>query len=177
MLDAYGKKLIAVMARKQVGKAGFTEADRPDIEQELAIDLFLRMRHYDPARGMRSTFMTCVVEREVARLIEARQTPRRSWQRRMHSLNAPIVDGEDSERIDALIDPMSLSAQEQMILQLDVSLALDSLPDDLRELGERLLEGPMAEVARELGLPRSTLYGRLDRLRKALSKAGLEDYL
>jgi RNA polymerase sigma-70 factor (ECF subfamily) len=35
----------------------------------------------------------------------------------------------------------------------------------------------MAEIAREMGIPRTTLYDRLSKLREAFSEAGLTDYL
>ncbi|MFM2007984.1 MAG: hypothetical protein RLZZ09_3639, partial [Pseudomonadota bacterium] len=55
--DCYADKLIRHKARQLVGKAGFTEDDRPDIEQELALDLLQRLRHYDAEKAKRSTFM------------------------------------------------------------------------------------------------------------------------
>jgi RNA polymerase sigma-70 factor (ECF subfamily) len=51
------------------------------------------------------------------------------------------------------------------------------LPDELRDLCERLRDDTMAEIAREMGVPRTTLYDRLSKLRDAFREAGLEDYL
>ncbi len=42
-IDKYAADLIRHKARQLVGKAGFTEDDRPDLEQELMIDLLGRM--------------------------------------------------------------------------------------------------------------------------------------
>ena len=41
----------------------------------------------------------------------------------------------------------------------------------------RLHDSTMAEIAREMGIPRTTLYDRLSKLREAFSEAGLTDYL
>ena len=48
-----------------------------------------------------------------------------------------------------------------------------SLPEDLRDLWDLLLDPNMYRVARETRTPRATLYYRLDRLRTALREAGL----
>ena len=42
-IDAYAADLIRHKARQLVGKAGLTENDRQDLEQELMIDLLSRM--------------------------------------------------------------------------------------------------------------------------------------
>jgi RNA polymerase sigma-70 factor (ECF subfamily) len=60
---------------------------------------------------------------------------------------------------------------------MDLGQAIASLPEELRDLCLRLHDSTMAEVAREMGIPRTTLYDRLSKLRDAFREAGLEDYL
>ena len=67
-LGEYANDLIRSKARTLIGKAGFTSADCEDIEQELALDLLVRLEHYDPKKSKRSTFMTRVVEHRIATL-------------------------------------------------------------------------------------------------------------
>ena len=62
-------------------------------------------------------------------------------------------------------------------IRMDLDRAIASLPDELRDLCERLRDDTMAEIAREMGVPRTTLYDRLSKLRDAFREAGLEDYL
>ena len=57
-IDGYAADLIRHKARQLVGKAGLTEDDRQDLEQELMIDLLGRMKHFNPAKGKKTTFMT-----------------------------------------------------------------------------------------------------------------------
>ena len=52
-----------------------------------------------------------------------------------------------------------------------------ALPEDLQDLCEKLQSSNMAEIAREMGVPRSTLYGKLTKLRDAFRDGGLEEYL
>ena len=60
---------------------------------------------------------------------------------------------------------------------MDLGQAIASLPEELRDLCLRLHDSTMAEVAREMGIPRTTLYDRLSKLRDAFREAGLTDYL
>jgi RNA polymerase sigma-70 factor (ECF subfamily) len=61
-------------------------------------------------------------------------------------------------------------------LRMDVARVLDTLPEDLRDLCERLRESNMAEIARETGIARTTLYDKLTRIREAFRQAGLDDF-
>ena len=67
--------------------------------------------------------------------------------------------------------------QRQNDIRFDVDRVIAALPEDLQELCEKLQSSNMAEIAREMGVPRSTLYGKLTKLRDAFREAGLEEYL
>ena len=169
--DGYADKLIRHKARQLVGKAGFTEDDRPDLEQELALDLLQRLRHYDAEKAKRTTFMTRVVEHRISTLLEARFAQCRDWRRGQVSLNEPLDDQEDAEEwLDRL--PADPNVWRDMELRFDVQRLLASLPDEHRVLCEQLREHSMAEAARNLGLPRSTLYGRLSLIRERFAAGG-----
>ena len=170
--DRYADQLIRHKARQLIGKAGWTDDDRPDLEQELALDLVQRMRSYDPQKAKVTTFMTRVVEHRMVTLLEARFAQCRDWRRGRVSLNAPVNDRDDAEE---LIDTLSSDpeAWQKMELCMDVEQLIASLPNEQRFLCEQLKDNTMAEAARNLGLPRSTLYGRLDLIRKRFVAAEL----
>jgi RNA polymerase sigma-70 factor (ECF subfamily) len=172
-IDKYAADLIRHKARQLVGKAGFTEDDRPDLEQELMIDLLQRMRHFNPAKAKKTTFMARIVERHISTILEARFAQCRDWRLCQTSLNEPLDNGEGdtTERIDFLDSEGSLGSG------MDLDRAIASLPEELRDLCVRLHDSTMAEIAREMGIPRTTLYDRLSKLRDAFSEAGLTDYL
>jgi RNA polymerase sigma-70 factor (ECF subfamily) len=71
-IDDYAVRIIKHKARQLIGRYGLTIFDREDLEQELMIDLLQRMRHFNPAKAKKSTFMARIVERHVATLLEAR---------------------------------------------------------------------------------------------------------
>jgi DNA-directed RNA polymerase specialized sigma24 family protein len=81
------------------------------------------------------------------------------------------------ERYDARRGVSPRSAEELALLVLAVEEALASLPEDLRDLAERLKSRSLSQVARELGVPRSTLQDRVQQLLEAFECAGLRDFL
>ena len=52
-IDTYAARLIRTKAHQLIGKAGFTENDRQDLQQDLMMDLLQRMRHFNPAKAVR----------------------------------------------------------------------------------------------------------------------------
>lgn len=185
-IDKYAADLIRHKARQLVGKAGFTEDDRPDLEQELMIDLLQRMQHFNPAKAKKTTFMARIVERHISTILEARFAQCRDWRLCRTSLNEPLDNGEGdtTERIefvdsDGSLGNTSREPRERLAheMRMDLDRAIASLPDELRDLCERLRNNTMAGIARELGIPRTTLYDRLSKLRDAIREAGLEGYL
>ena len=187
-LDEYAVQLIRHKARQLVGRAGYTEDDRPDIEGDLTLDLLRRLPKFDPSRASRNTFIARVVEHGVARLIERREAPMRDARRCTASLNDRIEDdeGKSVERGD-LIDQDSylestgqpaVPLADRVALRVDVDRVLATLTPEMRDLWERRAEGQtFTEISRETGIPRGTLYERMKQLRKLVEDAGLREYL
>jgi len=96
-MDAYAAGAVRFKAGQLVGKAGFTQSDREDLQQELALDLLRRSRKYDPKRARRSTFTACLVEHRAATILAERMAPTRDIRREGPSLNEMITDGEGNE--------------------------------------------------------------------------------
>jgi RNA polymerase sigma-70 factor (ECF subfamily) len=168
----YADQIIRHKARQLVGKEGFTEDDRADLEQELALDLLQRLPRFDPNKAKVTTFMTRVVEHRISTLLAARRAQCRDWRLNQRSLNAPVDDSDTAaeDLINRVADDSdSVRAMEN---RLDMERLLASLPDEHRQLCEQLKEHTMAESARILGLPRSTLYGRLNLIRECFAGGG-----
>jgi RNA polymerase sigma-70 factor (ECF subfamily) len=183
-IDPYAARLIRIKARQLIGKAGLTSNDREDLEQELMIDLLQRMRRFNPARAKKTTFMARIVERHIATILEARHAQCRDWRLCRVSLNTPHENdkGDTRELIDRVDSEGSLYTCEPETresaagnLRMDIERVLDTLPEDLRDLCERLRQSNMAEIARETGVARTTLYDKLTRIREAFRQAGLDD--
>lgn len=193
-LDEYAVKSIRIRARQLVGKAGLVEADIPDLEQELAVDLWRRLPSYDPARATRKTFIARVVEHQVATILEARRAACRDVRREAFSLDDPLraqgdPGGEDrspsaggsmvldQDEIRRRSGSACRSEVEERELRHDLETTLGELSPDQRDLCFRVVDTPVAEVARELGVPRTTLNDSLRRVQAVFARAGLCSYL
>ena len=187
-LDEYAVQLIKYKARQLVGRAGYSEDDRPDIEGDLTLDLLRRLPKFDPSRASRNTFIARVVEHGVARLIERREAPMRDVRRCTASLNDRIEDdeGKSVERGDLIdqdtylesIGQPTMPLADQVTQRVDLERVRATLTPEMRELWERRADGQtFTEISRETGIPRGTLYERMKQLRKLVEDAGLQDYL
>jgi RNA polymerase sigma-70 factor (ECF subfamily) len=183
----YAARQIRFKAHQLVGRYGFTHDDREDLEQELAMDLLRRLPKYDRERASHNTFVARVVDHAVATIIERQKTLRRGHRVPKVSLDAPQYDGEGnetprSEVLDAAFylrqtvrsDFRSPEDQDRAISLVD---AVRSLPPDLEELCSLCSEYTVSDISRLIGIPRSTLYARLSKIRILFERAGLRHYL
>lgn len=175
-LTPYLTALIEVKARQLVGKAGYTQDDIKDIEQDLMQDLLDRLPKVDPAKASLNTFADRVVSRRICNLLRDRQAGIRDWRREAYSLDEEIETDEGTtarhefisqDEVDLRTGRYDRPEAERARLQLDVEAVLAGLTPELREVAEMLRTQSVAEVARELGIPRGTFRDRyLARLRE-----------
>lgn len=186
-VDEYAVRIIKFKARQLVGQAGFTDSDRNDLEQEMVIDLLRRLPKFDPSKARRNTFIARIVEHKVATLIEAQTAGVRDYRRYGFSLNERIEyeEGKTIERSDTISQDdylrrtgrKSTTAQETVELAVDLDVFLNKLPPQLRSLCDRLAAESLTAIATETGVPRSTLYEAVKKLRRLLREAGFDEYL
>jgi RNA polymerase sigma factor (sigma-70 family) len=166
-----------------IGRAGLAPQDRDDLEQELIAKVLERLGPPDPCRR-RDSLVATVVERLAANLLRERRARKRRAHVRSLNSHVPTADGPaelaavvGAPAYDARRGRRPRSEEELARLAADVDAVLASLPDDLRELAERLKSQPVAEAARAKDVPRTTLYEQVRRLRRRFERAGLRDYL
>ncbi|NQT19507.1 MAG: RNA polymerase subunit sigma-24 [Planctomycetes bacterium] len=186
-ISDYAARLIRHKARQLAGKAGFTRSDTEDIEQELAVDLLERLPKFDSAKATKNTFSACVIERKISNLIRHRTQQMRDRRRESFSLNDLIKDDNgaavergltiDHEDAGFRRGTRRRTREEEEHLRLDVSLVISALPSDLGKLAELLKTHTITQAAEKLGVPRTTLYGAVERLRLLFEQACLGDYL
>lgn len=187
VVDPYSARLIKCKARQLVGRVGFTESDRKDIEQDLILDLLRRLSKYNPKRARRNTFIRLVVEHKVASIVEAKKAGVRDYRLCSCSLNERLESEEggfiergqivDEEEYLRRTGRLSRPAAEVRDLRLDVREVVEHLPTRLRELCHLLETDSISEVSRDTGVPRSTLYDSIKRLRGIFTDAGLRECL
>ena len=168
-----------------VGSYGFTSADCDDLQQEAALDLHLRLRHYDPTRSSRGTFGQRVVNHRFANLIAERRAGCRDYRACMRSLDEP--DGQDglgrfgetlsADEYESRMGRRSMPWVQRAELRADVQRVIALLPPDLAVVAGLLMSVGAVEVARRLNLSRATVYRRIGGIREVFHAAGLEGYL
>lgn len=186
-LDDYARKVIRYKATQLIGKCRFTRDDIEDLEQEMMLDLLLRLPRFDASKASLKTFIARIVDRKVSTLLRHRSQKKRDYRREVCSLDDPIThaDGDSVREEQFSKDDHDLrtgrhtrSEIERTDMRLDISIVLSELSPELKALAERLLTQSIADAARDLKVPRSTLYGSgISRLRNLFEDKGLRDYL
>ena len=188
ILAGYAREVIRHKARQLIGKYGFTRDDYDDLQQEMMLDLLRRLGKYDSSKAGLNTFVARIVDRKISTLIRHQRQEKRDYRRPVCSLDAKVEDQDGQARgLDEILSQDAFDEEvarhdrpeaERVDLRLDLTLVLDELPDDLRQLARLLQTRTVAEIARELGVPRSTLYEKgIARLRKIFEDNGLREYL
>jgi len=188
ILEGYARDVIRHKAWQLIGKYGFTLDDYDDLQQDMMLDLVRRLGKYDPGKAALSTFVARIVDRKLSNLIRHQRQKKRDYRQQVCSLDAQVEDRDGQPRgLDEILSQDTYDdevarhdqpATARQDLKLDLALVLDELPEDLRQLAGHLQTRTVAEIARELGVPRSTLYEKgIARLRKIFEDRGLREYL
>jgi len=170
-LDEYAMTLIRLKARQLVGHYGFTKPDREDIQQDLTLDLLLRLDRFDSSKGRPATFVRMIVDRRVASLIRERKSFSRDYRRAAHSLD------ELSDEVGGgnLTEP-AVDDRHQRDLEIDMVEALDGLSDDLRSIADALRDETLADAARKHRCSREAMRRSAKQIRRHLARRGLGEY-
>jgi len=175
--DRFARGLIRRKVRQFVGRAGFTDQDMHELEQELLLRLMDSLQNYKAELTQHlNVFITTVVERAFVLILRDRHAKKRD-SRRHRSIHALLARADRNDSDAGIPEPASRSDAEWFELADDVAGVLAALPEDLRDLAERLKRQSVSEVARDLRVPRTTLYRDLERLRQHFADANLRDYL
>ena len=174
-LDRFTRGIIRRKVNQLIGLAGFTQQDYGDLEQDFLARVLQSLPSFDPKKAHRNKFITAVVERHFANLLRNKKAAKRDH-RRIGSLNVTIfVQGAGPIELAQTIGQRELNSRrgcnprsDEELAQLvsDVATVMATLPDNWRELAERLKYQSVAEVARDLGIPRTTLHGWISSIRK-----------
>jgi RNA polymerase sigma factor (sigma-70 family) len=180
-IDSLIDKLIRAKARKLIGHAGLRHQDYEDVVQHLVAGLVLRMRRFDPSQGPRLNFACRLLQRLGAKLLRHHRAEKRNPHRLRPLQGAD--QGEPHAEPEATVHARRLGRQpietvKQIDLAIDVASVMKTLPPEDRALAEKLQEsGSISEAARALGVPRTSIYTVVRRLRQRFERAGLGGFL
>ncbi len=184
-LDEALRQRVRAKARRLVGKQGISEEEAQDIEQELLLHLHEHLKDFDATRSPQDAFVSLLIRSRLLRILRDRRADKRR-PGRTASLEA-LFPGEDEpagKRAATLDQQVQAtrrgypgeSAQEQLERALDVSQVVAGLSPELRTLAGLLRTQSIAEAARTLGVPRTTLHDRVRELRRHFERSGLRLY-
>lgn len=187
-VDEYAVRTIKNKVAHLVGRAGLTEYDRQDLEQDLILDLFQRLAQYDPTRSEKTTFIKLVTDNRVATILESRKAAKRDYRLCTESLNDSVRadDDDHKEKGETFTHDQYFARtrlgpdyqEERLALAIDLGRVLSRLPPKQRELYNRLLrQETILEISLDTGIPRSTLYDMKAKLQRLFEGAGLKEYL
>ena len=178
----FAANMIRQKAKQLVGHFGYTKSDRPDLEQELQLAILQRVEQFDPQVATWEAFATMIADHRIATIIEERWAEKREYCHNVGSL-ATMVQDHDGELVE-----LSTQVGEQHLervtdvewphheaesdLEHDLDAILAKLPPDLSDLCERLKRKSIADVARDLDIPRTNLYRMLEWVREVFEVEG-----
>lgn len=183
LTKGFAARFVRRKAKQLIGKAGFTPSDRPELEQELKLGLIRALTRFDPAKRHWNVFVTTVIERRIASILESRRAKKSEFGQNITSLSTPVPGDDDQwtelgrlipqDQKEGVTGRVTSSFEDQVDLALDVQTVIYRLPDDLRDLCVRLMSASVSQVARDLRVPQSTLNDKVRRLRDAFETAGV----
>lgn len=186
-LDSFTQGYVQKCARQLIGRHGFTDSDRAELEQTLFLKLAGKFDQADPDNPHWRAFVAKTVSRQIASVIRDRKAPKRDH-RRTISIHVLIKADEEGplELVNVLQEHEKPSRRSQELrceleladLREDVATCIERLLDPrFRELCKHLMNGSVAEAARSMDVPRSTIDAWLPKIRQRFEEMGLSEYL
>ncbi len=185
-IDSFTRGFVRKSARELAGRFGFKKQDRDEIEQRLYLKLARELHRADPQDRKWKAFVAITVRRHIVSMIRDNEAAKRDH-RRACSLHVTVGTPDGPMELAYTIGEHEIpsrrgcvkrSPQELTELTLDVTECLSEVTDDRqREFYERLKRDSIAQIARDMGIPRTTLNAWLAKLRRRFEERGLKDYL
>lgn len=172
-------------AREISRHGGFTRSDIDDVRQILSQRICQNVGQYDPEVASFLTFVITMVERYTINIIRHQQAGKRG--RRVTCFLSAVIeeDGEPTELVNTIGEREqsnrlfleSPNPRTALDASIDLEDAIATLPRDLRRIARLLKVYTPSQLARHLGVPRSTLQYPIAKIRLHLQETGVRDYL
>ncbi len=134
---------------------GPVTVDREDVRSTTMLQILLRMTAYDSSRG---SFWTFVDQVATSSMVDQLRAHRRT--KKLVSLNTPIPTGDGQWR--ELSETVGCPLDESLDTKIDLSVAMQGLPEPDRKLLQEKLDGfTPVELAKQYGVARGTIHRRL----------------
>lgn len=171
--DAYAEVTIHHKVDALIGRYGYLEQDREDLEQDLRLWVLERLDGFVPEKVQRTTFISRVVDQRIADLIRARRRACRDRRR-----ESCLRDNNDAPTNDLDQLPGHAAVRFAVLeLRIDVRDALQHLNQRQQEICSLLVEHSQETVKKMLGLPRRAFDADVSTIRDSFGRAGLDGYV
>lgn len=187
LLSEETRQLIRRKAYRLINRAGLPRTELDGVMQSLHWALVRDSRTFDPQKGEWLAFAERALQYASNNLLRHDFAGMRD-RRRNVSLHI-LVNVEDEGcawELAQLITRKELEARtggsttdefRRSDLRIDTAEFKATLPPKLRELADALERETILNISRRTGVPRSTIYDHVDRLRKLAEDAGLAKYV
>lgn len=182
--DPFTRRLAKKKAMQLVGKYGFAETDREDIEQDIYVHVLQRWSSYDPGEGHHHKFVTAVIERYMANFVRDRCAVKRC-DSAVGSLHSPLSESGEEQNpnqsvsenaLDGRIGRQRRKSSDLAELRIDIDLLLKEFPIQWQEVLEFRKSLSVTETSERLSIPRTTINSWIRKVRNRFAEAGLNDY-
>lgn len=174
--DPLINRLIRDSARRVIACANLPHAELPDIEQDLRLHLWSTRDAYQAERGARSTFAKVVLQRKAAAIAMRHRAKRRVATHVSidDDLDTKHGNGEQPVGKPSPGVRASTGSTDSLNRRIDVHRVLERLSRPDRAMAKQLMAARVSEIAATSGIPRSTIYESVKRIRRQFIDAGLD---
>lgn len=173
---------IRIKAKQIVKNNGTKFGYAKDVRQELTLYLLSRKHKFDPKRGALTTFVATVIESGVKMLLRDACRIKRKPPSRLKSLEETVRDrGGEVSLLGNVLSPEDghrrLRKGEGILGDIESRATFDeamaSLPEELRDVAERLKWQSEAAIARAMSVSKQRIKSARDQIRLHFEKYGL----
>lgn len=182
-VDSYAAFFISIKAKTMIRTGLFSPDDREDIEQELMIAYLKDEGNFKGNRAEKETFTRMVINHRSIQMVREITTDKRKVRLKEISLDQPAFDDEEKLFIDQLDDTGALwgekpfeSFADLSIQRIDILKIRESLPEDLQQTFDLVMENSISEAAEILKIPRTTFSSRVKKLKEYLMQSQFKNY-
>lgn len=182
-VDSYAAFFISIKAKTMIRTGLFSPDDREDIEQELMMAYLRDEGNFKGDRAEKETFTRMVINHRSIQMIREITADKRKVRLKEISLDQPTFDDEETLFIDQLDDTGALwgekpfeSFADLSIQRIDILKIRESLPADLQQTFDLVMEHSISEAAEILKIPRTTFSSRVKKLKEYLMQSQFKNY-
>lgn len=182
-VDSYAAFFISIKAKTMIRTGLFSPDDREDIEQELMMAYLKDEGNFKGDRAEKETFTRMVINHRSIQMIREITADKRKVRLKEISLDQPAFDDDETLFIYQLDDTGALwgekpfeSFADLSIQRIDILKIRVSLPADLQQTFDLVMEHSISEAAEILKIPRTTFSSRVKKLKEHLIQSQFKNY-